>query len=81
MVRASSLGIVKRPLRIRHVAIGFGLLVVAAWVSAHLVLLVLGAGLAIGYLIGRISGRRKAVLDTAKEIVTAHARTLGEGGR
>lgn len=73
MVRASSLGIVKRPLRIRHVAMGFGLLVVAAWVIAHLALLALGAGLA-------ISGRRKAILDTAREIVTAHARTLGGGG-
>jgi ABC-type nitrate/sulfonate/bicarbonate transport system permease component len=68
-------------MKVSHAAIGFGLLVVAAWVSAHLVLLGLVLGLAIGYLIGRVSGRRKAVLDTAREIVLSHARTLGEGGR
>jgi len=64
----------------RRVAMGLGLLVVAAWVSAHLVLLALGVGLVIGYLIGRGSGRRRAVLDTAQEVVISHARTLGEGG-
>lgn len=66
-------------MKIRHVAIGLGLLVVVAWVSAHLVLLALVLGLAIGYLTGRVSGRRKAVLDTAREMVTTRARTLGEG--
>lgn len=65
---------------VRHVAMGLGLLVVAAWVSAHLALLILGAGLMIGYGLGRISGRRRAALDAAKEIVTAHARTLGDAG-
>ncbi len=42
---------------------------VAAWVFAHLALLALGGGLVIGYLVGRSSGRRKAVLDTAREIL------------
>ena len=66
--------------KVRHVAMGLGLLVVAAWTSAHLVLLALVLGLLIGYLVGRSSGRRKAVLDTAREIVIAHAPTLGSGG-
>ena len=67
-------------MNLRHIAMGLGLLVVAAWVSTHLALLALVGGLAIGFLVGRSSGRRKAILDTAREVVVAHARTLGEGG-
>jgi hypothetical protein len=62
--------------KLRHVAIGLGLLVVVAWLSAHLALLTLVGGLVIGYLVGRSAGQRKAVLQAA------HARTLGsDGGR
>jgi hypothetical protein len=67
-------------MRILRVAMGIGLLVIVAWVSAHLVLLALALGLTIGYPIGRVSGGRRAVLDEAREIVTARARTLGSEG-
>jgi hypothetical protein len=40
----------------------------------------LALGLTIGYPIGRVSGGRRAVLDEAREIVTARARTLGSEG-
>jgi membrane protein DedA with SNARE-associated domain len=55
---------------------GIGLLVVMAWFGAHLALLALALGLGIGYLIGRHSGRRRAVLDEAREIVGERARSL-----
>jgi hypothetical protein len=67
-------------MNLRHVAMVLGLFVVIAWVSAHLVLLAPALGLGVGYFVGRASGRRKAVLDAAQEIVISHARTLGEGG-
>jgi uncharacterized membrane-anchored protein YhcB (DUF1043 family) len=66
-------------MKLSRFTIGLGLLVVVGWLSAHLALIALLGGLAIGYLVGRFSGRRKAVVEAAREIVSAHARTLGRG--
>lgn len=65
-------------MKLRHVAIGFGFLVALAWISTHLALIAFVGGVGVGYLVGRSAGQRKAVLQAAREIVTAHARTLDE---
>ncbi len=64
-------------LRARHVLAASVGLLVAAWVAAHIWLVVFLAGGIIGYLSGRRGGRRRAILDAARTIVAERARELG----
>ncbi len=63
--------------KLRHFVLGAILLIVGIWIAAHAILVALAAGDLTGYVLGRRSGRRRAVLDAAREILAERARDLG----